>query len=78
MYELDVRLLGYRKNNNKANGIPGSPNAVNVKPDSSRSFADHRAAFKGIVNSFYRIILHADEEAGTELRIGSTSIEESG
>jgi hypothetical protein len=30
MYELDIRLLGYRKGNDKANGVPSGPNAVTV------------------------------------------------
>lgn len=64
--------------NDRVNGIPGGSNAVDVQPDSSCGFTDHCATFQGIVNSIDRIVLHADEEAGTELRIRGTSIEKSG
>jgi hypothetical protein len=63
--------------NDKANNIPRGSDAVDIQPNTSCGFTDHCTTFQGIVNSLNRIILHTDKEAGTELRIGSTSIEKS-
>lgn len=48
---------------------------MNVQPDTSSSLANHRTVLESIVDSFYRIILHAYQEARAHLGIRGASIE---
>ena len=49
---------------------------VNVETDSTGSLGDHGAGLEGVVDSLDRVVLHGDQEARGELRVGSTGVEE--
>ena len=48
---------------------------MNVQPDSTSCLADHGTIFKSFVYTLDGIILHANEEAGAQLRMRRPSIE---
>jgi hypothetical protein len=51
---------------------------MDVQPDTSSGLADHGTVLEGIIDTLDGIVLHADQEAGAQLRVRSASIEEGG
>ena len=56
--------------------IPSSTNVVNVKTNTTSGLTDHSAAFQGIVDALYGVILHAYQETRAELGVGCAGVEE--
>ena len=57
-------------------GAPCCTNGMNVETNATSSFANHGAVLQGVVDSFNGVVLHADQEARAELRMGGTRVEE--
>jgi hypothetical protein len=51
---------------------------MDVQPDTSSGLADHGTVLEGIIDTLDGIILHADQEAGAQLRVRGASIEKGG
>lgn len=58
--------------------IPRSPDTMDVQANATSSLADHGTGFQSIVDTFDRVILHANKKTRTELWVGSASIEKCG
>lgn len=48
---------------------------MDVQADTASRLTDHCAVLQRIINALDRIVLHANQEARTELRVGCTGIE---
>ena len=53
-----------------------SSDGVDVETDSTGVLGDHGASLECIVDTFDRVLLHGDQEAGRHLGVGCTSCEE--
>jgi hypothetical protein len=55
---------------------PLGSNVVDVESDPTGRLGDHGARLEGVVDPVDRVVLHGDQEAGRELRVRGTSVEE--
>lgn len=56
--------------------VPSRPNAVDVQTNTTSGLRNHRASLQSIVDSFDRILFHADQEARRELWVIGTGVEQ--
>lgn len=55
---------------------PLGSNVVNVETDPTGRLGDHGARLEGVIDPVDRVVLHGDQEAGRELRVRGTGVEE--
>jgi hypothetical protein len=55
---------------------PLGSNVVNVETDTTSRLGDHGTCLEGVVDAVDRVVLHGDQEAGRELRVRGTGVEE--
>lgn len=60
-----------------SNIAASSANTVDIEADTTGGLGNHGAGLQGIVDTLNAVLLHVDEEAGSQLRLGSTGVEES-
>ena len=53
---------------------PCSPNTVNIQTNTTSSFAYHSTLLESVIDTFNRIVLHANKETRAKLRIWRSGI----
>lgn len=51
---------------------------MDAQTNTTSSLADHGTSFQGVIDTFNRVVLHANKKTRTELWVGCTSIEKCG